>query len=112
MSAADIVQSQLDAYNAQDVERFMTYYAPDAILASHNADVLAEGAEAIRQRHVTLFKAYPQNKARLINRIAFANTVIDHENVERAPDGERFEVAAVYTIRNGLIARVDFVRAS
>jgi len=30
--------------------------------------------------------------------------------VTRAPDGETFEVAAIYTIREGLIARVDFAR--
>lgn len=110
MSPIELVQGQLDAYNAQDVERFMTFYAPNAVLASHNGDVLAEGAEAIRQRHVNLFATHPQNKARLVNRIAFANTVIDHEDVARAPDGERFEVAAIYTIKNGLIARVDFAR--
>lgn len=110
MSAVDLVQRQLDAYNAQDVERFMQTYAPGAVLASHNGAPLAEGAEAIRARHENLFKTFPQNKATLLNRIAFGNFVIDHEDVLRAPGGERFQVAAIYTIKNGLIARVDFVR--
>ncbi len=39
-----------------------------------------------------------------------ADKVIDHESVERAPGGESFEVAPIYTIKDGLIARVDFVR--
>lgn len=110
MTPTELVQAQFDAYNAQDVERFMTFYAPNAVLASFNGDVLAEGAEAIRQRHVNLFATHPRNQARLVNRIAFADTVIDHESVERTPGGERFEVAAIYTIKNGLIARVDFAR--
>lgn len=110
MSNAALVQAQLDAYNAQDVERFMKAYAADAVLAAYNGAVLAEGADAIRARHENLFKSFPQNRATLINRIAFGNFVIDHEDVSRAPGGERFQVAAVYTIKNGLIARVDFVR--
>lgn len=110
MTPVDVVQGQLDAYNAQDVGRFMTFYAPDAVLASFNGDILAEGAEAIRVRHVNLFAAHPQNLARLVNRISFASTVIDHEDVERAPGGERFEVAAIYTLKNGLIARVDYAK--
>lgn len=110
MSPADLVQAQLDAYNAQDVERFCAVYADDCVLASYNGDVLAEGLAAIRARHVNLFATHPQNKAKLVNRIAFANTVIDHEDVERAPGGERFEVAAIYTIKDGRIARVEFAR--
>ncbi|HVY83653.1 MAG TPA: nuclear transport factor 2 family protein [Caulobacterales bacterium] len=110
MTPVEVVQGQFDAYNAQDLERFMTFYAPNAVLASFNGDVLAEGAEAVRARHANLFSTYPNNRARLVNRIAFANTVIDHEDVERVPGGERFEVAAIYTLKNGLIARVDFAK--
>ena len=35
-----------------------------------------------------------------------------HERVERAPGGDNFEVAAIYTLRDGKIARVDFARGS
>jgi hypothetical protein len=110
MSNEDLIQGQLDAYNAQDVDRFCSFYAPNAVLASLNGAVLAEGVDAIRARHVALFQANPLNKATLKNRIAFADTVIDHEHVERAPGGETFQVAAIYTIRDGLIARVDFAK--
>ena len=49
--------------------------------------------------------------ADLVNRIVIGNTVIDHERVFRSPDATPFEVAAIYTIRGGKIARVDFVKA-
>jgi hypothetical protein len=38
------------------------------------------------------------------------NTVVDHELVIRAPGGEQFEIIAIYTFRDGLIARVDFAK--
>ena len=111
MSTSDVIQAQLDAYNAQDVEAFLKSYAPNAVLAVLNGDVLAEGTEAIRARHVTLFKMHPQNKATLVNRVVIGEShVIDHEDVERAPGGDRFQVAAIYTLTDGLIARVDFAR--
>ena len=53
---------------------------------------------------------FPQNKAELKNRIAVGNTVVDHEQVVRAPGGEQFEIIAIYSFRDGLIARVDFAK--
>jgi len=110
MGPVDVVQGQLDAYNAQDMHAFMQFYAPNAVLANLNGDILAEGADAIRARYAKVFADFPQNHARLVNRVAVGATVIDHEDVTRAPGGERFEVAAIYTFRNGLIARVDFAK--
>ena len=40
----------------------------------------------------------------------FGNKVVDHEKVYRDGVNLAFEVMAIYTIENGLIARVDFVK--
>lgn len=107
----DLVQRQLEAYNAQDIDAFLACYADDAELATLNGGVNQKGLGAIRQRHEDLFAQFPQNRAKLVNRIDLGTTVIDHEAVERSPGGETFEVAAIYTIRDGKITRVDFARA-
>lgn len=110
-ASADLVQRQLDAYNAQDISAFIACYADDAELATLNGGVNQKGLDAVRRRHEDLFAQFPQNRATLVNRIDLGTTVIDHEAVERSPGGEAFEVAAIYTIRDGRIARVDFARA-
>lgn len=110
MTPEQIVQAQFEAYNAKNVDAFCACYAPDAVLAGYNGAVLAEGIDAIRARHVNLWATHLENKARLVHRVVLANTVIDHEDVERAPGGERFQVAAIYSFKDGLIARVDFAR--
>lgn len=110
-ASADLIQRQLEAYNSQDVTAFLACYADDAELATFNGSVNQKGLDAIRKRHEELFAQFPQNRARLVNRIDLGATVIDHEAVERAPGGETFDVAAIYTIRGGKIARVDFARA-
>ena len=110
-AASELVQKQLDAYNAQNIDAFLACYAEDAVLAGLNGDVTHRGLAAIRKRHEDLFYEFPKNHARLVNRIDLGTTVIDHEQVERSPGGDRFEVAAIYTIRNDRIVRVDFARA-
>lgn len=112
MSSAMLIQKQLDSYNAQDIDSFLSCYAEDAVLSGLNGDVTQSGKAAIEARHRELFATFPQNKAKLVNRIDLGSTVIDHEAVERAPGGDTFEVAAIYTIKNGLIARVDFARGA
>ncbi|HPF22114.1 MAG: SgcJ/EcaC family oxidoreductase [Hyphomonas sp.] len=111
-ASSELIQRQLDAYNKQDIEAFLQCFADDAMLASLNGDVTHTGLEAIRKRHEDLFFQFPKNHARLVNRIDLGSTVIDHEDVSRGPGGERFQVAAIYTIRDGKIARVDFARGA
>ena len=113
MSAStDLVQRQLDAYNAQDIEAFMAFYTEDAVLAGLNGAVNQAGHAAIRARHLDLFAEFPKNRADVVNEIDLGSIVMVHERVERAPDGDNFEVAAIYTLRDGKIARVDFARGS
>jgi len=44
-----VVQGQLEAYNARDIDRFLSFHAPDAVLLSHpDGEVLMSGTEAMR----------------------------------------------------------------
>ena len=110
MSNADTAQKQLDAYNARDVDAMMAFYAPDVVVSGLNGTVTETSRDALRARYVKAFAQFPENKAELKNRIAVGNTVADHEHVVRAPGGETFDVIAIYTFRDGLIARVDFAK--
>ena len=110
LNPADVVQGQLDAYNAQDLDAFCAFYADDAVLGAYNGALATEGLAAIRERHAKLFAEFPQNRAELKNRIVVGVNVIDHEHVTRSPGGDTFQVAAIYTLAGGKIARVDFVK--
>ena len=110
MSPFDIAQGQLDAYNAQDLDAYLRFFTEDCVIADLNGAISSPNAAAIRARYEKAFATFPQNKADLLNRIVVGNTVIDHERVVRAPGGETFEIIAIYTLRDGKIARVDFAR--
>jgi uncharacterized protein (TIGR02246 family) len=111
MRAADVVQAQLEAYNAHDLDALSACFAKDCVIADLNGAVTQEGRGQIRERYQALFAQYPENKAHIVNRMALGDIVIDHEDITRSPD-LRFQAIAIYTVRDGLISRVDFVRAS
>jgi len=106
----DIAQKQLDAYNAQDLDTYVSFFAEDCIVSGLNGAPTETSRDAIKARYAKAFAQFPENKAYLKNRIAVGNTVVDHEKVVRAPGGEEFEIIAIYSFRDGLIARVDFAK--
>ena len=106
-----IAQAQLDAYNAQGLDAYCAWFADDVVVADLNGAVSTQGIAAYRDRYAKAFAQFPQNKVELLNRMVVgSSTVIDHEKVIRAPGGETFIVAAIYTIADAKIVRVDFVK--
>lgn len=105
-----IIQAQLDAYNAKDIEAFMRHWREDAQVFAHPDTLLANGAAEIRMRHVARFQE-PNLHGRLIQRMSLGNTVIDREVVTRTfPEGPgRVDVIGIYELAGGKIARAWFV---
>ena len=77
-----VVQAQLDAYNAKDLDALMRTYAPDAQQFALHGALLAQGIEEIRPRYQQRF-AEPDLHARLLTRSVLGNFVTDLEIVTR-----------------------------
>ncbi len=105
-----VVQRQLDAYNAHDVEALMATYAEDIELFEHPAKLLASGALQARERQ-TARLAEPNLQAKLIKRMVMGNIVIDQEVVTRTfPEGPgKVELIATYQVNEGRIAKAWFI---
>ena len=110
LSPLDLVQAQLDAYNAQDLDAYCAFFADDIQVGDLNKPPHTSDIETYRKNYAGVFAKFPENKAELLNRIVVGPTVIDHEKVIRSPGGETFEVIAIYTLADGKIARVDFAK--
>jgi len=104
-----VIQRQLDAYNAKDLDAWLSTYAPDAKQFELGGKLLAEGHEQIRARTSSRFTE-PNIHARLIRREVFGSVVIDHEDVTRTfPEGPGLiELVCVYVVENGLIQSASF----
>lgn len=105
----EVVRAQLDAYNAKDIDALLLAYAPDAEQYTLHGELLARGQEQMRQRFLARF-AEPDLQARLINRTAMANVVVDYELVTRNfPDGVgTVEMICVYEVVNERIQKASF----
>ena len=105
-----IVQAQLEAYNAHDIDAFVATYADDAQIFEHPAKLLAEGPAQLRERYTARFKE-PNLRAVVAKRIVMGNMVIDHERVTRTfPEGPgMLEAVAIYEVQSGKIAKVWLV---
>lgn len=110
MKPVDVVEANYEAYNAGDADRLAGLYAENCVITDLNGNVTLEGRAAFRERFAKTFAEHPQNKAWSVGRITLGNVVVDHEVGERAPGHDRFEIVAVYTIRDGLIERLAMGR--
>ena len=105
-----VVERHLVAYNARDIDTFMTFFAPDAELYEFPDKLLAKGTEAIRKRYTARF-AEPNLHADITQRIVVGNHVIDHEHIIRTfPEGTgTWEAVAISEVNGGVFTRMWFM---
>ena len=108
-SPVAVVQAQLDAYNAKDLDALMATYAPDARQFALHGALLAEGHEQIRPRYAARF-IEPDLRAQLLTRSVVGNFVTDLELVHRNfPEGRgTVEMLCVYEVVDGRIVCASF----
>ena len=104
------VQTQLDGYNTGDLELFLSAYADTVRIYNFPDELGAEGKEAMRETYGNMFERLPDLHCRLVNRMVMGNRVIDHESVVFAAGEPPTEVIAMYTVEEGLITEVRFLR--
>jgi hypothetical protein len=104
-----VVQAQLDAYNAKNLEAWLATYSEQAQQFLLHEGELAVGRTAIRKRMVERF-ADPKLHAQLIHRTVMENIVVDHELVTRTfPEGiGTVEMICVYEIEQDEIVKATF----
>lgn len=108
---AALVQRQLDAYNAHDLEAFIATYSPEIEVfdISDAASPQMAGIPAMREAYGGMFASLPNLHCDLGNRIADGAFVIDHEICAMgAPGNPPQRAIAIYQVESGLIRRVWF----
>jgi len=107
-SPAKIVQKQLDAYNARDIDAFMETYTNDITLINFPNKELLKGQEKMRISYASYFETTPDLNCKIKNRIVIGNKVIDEEYI--TANGQNFSAVAIYEVENGKISKVTFIQ--
>jgi hypothetical protein len=105
-----LVQQQLNAFNAHDIEAFLQPYSDSVALYDQSSGkLLMKGKDQVRLRYTDMFTKLTELHCELKSRMVVGNTVIDHEKLA-GMKSTPVEAAAVYTIDKGKIVKVYFVR--
>jgi hypothetical protein len=108
MSPEQVVQLQLDAYNARDLDRFLAAYADEVHVFRPPVPAASiVGKRALAEYYATQRFNLVGLNAEVVDRIVVGNKVIDHERISGVHELP-IEVAAVYEVAGGLIRTVWF----
>ena len=104
-----VIQRQLDAYNAKDIDAWLATYSADAEQFELHGARLASGHAEMRERMAVRFSE-PDLHAELLSRQVMGGVVVDHERITRTfPEGKgTVEMLCVYEVANGVITRASF----
>jgi hypothetical protein len=110
-AAVDVVQRQVDAYNARNLALFVAQYGDGVrVFRPPATEPAISGKTQLSEYYAANRFNLPRLRADIVNRIVLGNRVIDHERIHGVRDAP-FEVAAVYEVVDGLIETVWFFAA-
>jgi hypothetical protein len=104
MSSAEVVDRQVEAYNAADLDGFLACYSPAVVIRSGEGTVLNDGLDAMRAAYAGWFGSLPELRAEIVTRVVRGSWVVDDEHVTATDLEVRALVA--YRVRDGLIDQV------
>jgi hypothetical protein len=107
-----LIREQVDAFNARDLERFLSFYHADVVLEDGAGNVMMQGHDGMRGFYGPLFEQSPDLHADVPQRIHVGSWIIDEEEV-RGVRAEGFpsdlHAAVIYQATDGKITRVRLV---
>ncbi|PLT29979.1 nuclear transport factor 2 family protein [Peribacillus deserti] len=111
LSPVELAKKQLDAYNRQDIDAFLSAYSSNVEVREFPSNnLIYSGNDKMREVYTNLFKANPKQHAELKARTAHLNVVIDHELVTGRTNRIDAEAVAMYEIKDGSISKVWFIK--
>ncbi|MDB5711333.1 MAG: hypothetical protein JWL96_3403 [Sphingomonas bacterium] len=106
----DTAHRMIALYNAQDADGYVELMTDSACEATYRGAVLRDGKEGVRSGLKAMFAQFPENRADILTSYVLGETVMLHEKVSRAPDGDQFEVMSIYSFSGDKVDRVEFIR--
>jgi hypothetical protein len=110
MSATtDVIDAQLGAFRARDVEKFLSHYADDASVVMFDGTAMFPSKQVMREAYGKLFADSPDLQVTVASRVAAGDYLVDEEHLTGFHfEGMPTEMVAltVYRVVDGKIARL------
>jgi hypothetical protein len=108
-SPLDLVERQLKAYNAKNIDAFLEPYADDVELYEFPDKMVSKGKDAMRKDYEGMFKNIANLHCDIVGRIVQGNIIIDKESISGIGKN-KFEATAIYHIEKNKIKKVYFIQ--
>jgi hypothetical protein len=99
----EVVQAQVEAYNAHDLEALAATYHPDAqvhdLALGQTLTGLAELGPVWQER----FTTHQGHQAEIVQRLVVGDFVVDQEHIVQLADGSTMEALVLYRVSGGQI---------
>jgi len=110
----DVVQGQVDAYNAGDIDAFAATYHDNLLLFVFPNECFCQGKAQLREQYSKRFTDRPNAKATIASRVVMGQFVIDDEIITGIPNAHTLErgtmrALAMYEVENKLISKAWFI---
>jgi putative hydrolase of HD superfamily len=105
----NVVDAQIEAYRAKDIERYLSHFADDASVVFFDGTPMSSDKEAIRLQYGKMFADSPDLQVTIANRIVSGEFVIDEEHLSGFNYGgmpREMTAVAIYRVVDGKIARM------
>ena len=108
-SPKDLVQQQVNGYNARNIDAFLAPYAEDVEIYRFPNTLISKGKTKMIDTYKKLFEKTPDLHCEIVNRIINGNTIIDHERITGFSNKSIIKTVAVYKIEHHKITKVYFL---
>jgi hypothetical protein len=109
-SPREVVNRQLEVYNAHDIDGYCALFAPDATISDLvTGQMMCNGLAEIRSAYTKRFAENPKLHCIVHQRLESPTHAIDKETVSGLPSGP-LHLIAIYEVKDGLILSLRFIR--
>jgi hypothetical protein len=107
--ATDVVDAQVEAYRARDVERFLSHYADDISVVLFDGTPMFADKQVMREQYGKLFADSPDLHVSIASRMTAGAFVVDQEEISGFHFGDlptEMTALTVYQVTDGKIAKL------
>jgi uncharacterized protein (TIGR02246 family) len=104
-----VVDQQIEAFQARDVERFLSHFSDDASVVVFDGTAMFPDKQAMREQYGKLFADSPDLSATIASRMIAGDFVVDEEQLSGFHFGgmpTEMTALAVYRVTGGKISRL------
>ncbi len=110
MSATtDVIDAQIEAYRARDLERFLSYYADGISVVLFDGTPMFADKQVMREQYGRLFADSPDLRLTIASRMTAGAFVVDQEEISGFRFGDmpaEMTALCVYQVTGGKISRL------